>query len=241
MAMKCFCLSGLLASAIFIANGFRFENAVAADRGDAQTAPANSSGGIAAARKPTGAPPPGGVAKPGLWQPLVATATSWKLINYNIRDQPDEDNAVIVSNYDLRQVGAAAVARLRWKTSAGEDVGSGEHLPQQVAVSGHEVWFLPLNADDDAVSQALTRKPTFWDPPVDVHPTRKNKWRWVQTSSGKHGLVTCIGHHQPRGGNECEDTCSGMVCFSATNGIVAVEGTSSPNFEYYALKGHQDD
>ncbi len=106
MAMKGFYLSGLLASAIFTLGGCRFENAVAADRGDAQATPANPSGGTAAAPTPTGAPPSGGVAKPGLWQPLVAAATSWKLINYNIRDRPDEDNAVIVSNYDLRQVGA---------------------------------------------------------------------------------------------------------------------------------------
>jgi hypothetical protein len=216
---------------LFAVGGCRFGSAVAADRDDAQVTPAS---------KPTGAPPLGDGAKPGLWQPLVAASTTWKLINYNIRTEPNEDDAVIVTNYDLRRVGSAAVARLRWKTSGGEDVGDGEHLPQQVAVSGNKVWFLPLNAEDAAVSQALARKPTFVDPPAEVHPTRKNKWRWVHTSSGKNGPITCVGHYQPQG-DDCEDTCAGMVCFSAKYGVVAVEGTSSPNFEYYALKGHQDD
>ncbi len=178
-------------------------------------------------------------AAPGLWRPLVAAPATWKLINYNIRTEPNQDDAVIVTNYDLRQVGPASVARLRWRQSDGEDAGSGEHLPRQVAVAGNKVWFLPLDADDAAVERALTRKPTFGDPPANIRPTRKNRWRWVNTSEGKHGSVTCIGHYRQDDG--CEDTCTGMVCFSATYGIVAVEGTSSPNFEHYALEGHQDD
>jgi hypothetical protein len=227
--MKRLCSTRLLA-AVILANFCQLDVAVAADRGDARSAPA---------ARAVGTPRALDGAKPGLWQPLVAAATTWKLINYNIRKEPNEDDAVIVTNYDLRRVGPAAVARLRWKTSAGEDVGSGDHLPRQVAVSGNKVWFLPLNADDEAVSKALAGKPTFGDPPADVRPTRKNKWRWVHTNSGKHGSLTCIGHYQQDDG--CEDTCTGMVCFSATYGVVAVEGTSSPNFEYYALKDHQDD
>ena len=205
--------SSALLALVLLLGGCRVESAAAAEGGDAATT--------------------------GLWRPLVAAGARWKLINYNIRAEPNRDDAVVVTNHDLRQVGEAAVARLSWKTIAGEDVGSGEHLPQQVAVSGDKVWFLPLHADDAAVAQALTRKPTFVDPPADVRPTRKNRWRWVNTSSGKHGRITCIGHY--RRDDDCEDTCTGMVCFSAIYGVVAVEGTSSPNFEHYALEGHQDD
>src|SRR5579859_5639584 len=175
----------------------------------------------------------------GVWTSLVAGKRTWRLINYNIRDDPNEDDAVIVENYDLRRVGRAAVARLRWTTSWGENVGDREHLPQQVAVIDGRVWWLPLEASDDDVVRAIRKMPTFSERPSDVAPTRKSKWKWVLTTSGAQGTLICIGHMQPRG-EECEDTCSGMVCFSPKDGIVAIEGTASPNFEYYAMRGHAD-
>jgi len=107
----------------------------------------------------------------GLWQPLVASKKTWKLFDYNLRQEPnDHDAAIVVENYDLRRVGPVAVARFRWKTREGEDVGDRRCVASRSSCAN--------------VCGSTSRRPS----------DSQNHW----------------------------------------------QGTSSPNFEYYALKGYAE-
>ena len=176
----------------------------------------------------------GAAGKPSLWRPLVTRGARFTLLNYNTPSQPSTDDAILVEVTDVRPVAGAAIARLSWRLGT-EDVSDREHIPVQIAVKGADAWFLPAEADDAAVATALAGPPSYRDPQPDVAPTADNGYRFAQTTGTAFGPVTCVGHLRPQG-DECEDTCSGMVCFSPDLGIVAVEGTASPNFELYAQK-----
>ncbi|HVK66812.1 MAG TPA: hypothetical protein VM694_20145 [Polyangium sp.] len=140
---------------------------------------------------------------------------------------------------DVRKVGKADVARLKYtlgRNSSAHEAPD-DVLPKQVAITDQGVWFLPADADDAAITAALRKPPTHAAKPKTFEPTQENGYTFVREAKTSGGPIVCTGHAIPPAQGTCGDKCNARVCFSASNGVVIVEGTVAPASGAYAQNG----
>jgi len=164
----------------------------------------------------------------GFWKVLVKPNAKW-VLHDTIGD--DKKATVTVETYDVRKVGGADVARLRWTMTSGdgkfkEDAALGGSLtPTQVAVTAKGIYLLDASMDDAKIQKALKGKPSRSDPPKSYKGTKKNDGRFLRVD----GDVVCMGEEPLPGAGDCEDICEGEVCYSATEGVISLSGTIAPS------------
>ncbi|HZS41652.1 MAG TPA: hypothetical protein VFF06_32705 [Polyangia bacterium] len=164
-------------------------------------------------------------AQKGIWKILVKPGAKW-VLRETIGDKKD---TITVETYDVRKVGAADVARLRWTLKSGKDkrdVGdsdSGRYT--QVAVTDAGLYVLSADMDDAKVAEALKKKPSRSDPPRPYQGTKQNQGRYLTVESAD---TVCMGWGPLPGAGDCEDTCEGEVCISSTAGVTKLSGTWAP-------------
>ena len=170
------------------------------------------------------------VKKPGkdFWKILVAPKAKWVLHDPNAgNDAARKTATVTVETYDVRTIGKAQVARLRWthKDSSGRvDVRRRPLQPTQVAVTRDGLYLLDEAMDDAAVTIALKKKPARSSPPKPYKGTKQNGGRYLKVD----GADVCVGQARLAADGPCEDVCETEVCFSATNGVISITGYDAP-------------
>ena len=176
-------------------------------------------------------------AKPGkdFWKILVKPNAKWVLENKTSKDK----STVTVETYDVRKVGEADVARIRitrrWGTGKADTSDeTGTFLPTQVAVTAKGLYFLNDTKDDAKILTVIAGKPTRSSPPKAYKGTKKNNGRYLRVD----GDMVCMGEEPLEDAGPCEDICEGEVCIDATDGVISIHGTSSPNHDDYAQKGN---
>jgi hypothetical protein len=178
----------------------------------------------------------------GIWRILVKPNARWVL--HNTFQKGKSKDTVVVETYDVRKVGAADVARLRWTFHEGKekrDIGnsdSGKYT--QVAVTDAGLYILSADMDDAKIAEALKRKPSRSDPPKPYKGTKQNSGRYLNVDNGDKGPVVCMGFEPPPDAGECESTCDGEMCVSAQAGVVKLEGQWSPDEGIWAQQGWDD-
>jgi hypothetical protein len=105
----------------------------------------------------------------------VTPKAKWVLHDF----EEGQDDSVPVETYDVRKVGAADVARLRWR-NGDEDISEGGGYPSQVAVTEAGLYLLQASQDDAAVAEALKKKPSRSDPPKPYKGTKLNGGRYLR-------------------------------------------------------------
>jgi hypothetical protein len=185
--------------------------------------------------KPAPARPP--KLAPGVWKPLLQPNQKWVLKNGDEKDPAQ----IIVETYDVRKVGDADVARLRWTHTWEKEHSVVEQgAPTQIALGKGGVWFLSAEADDKAVAAALKKKADYADPPQLWKEMSRRDGRAVTQEQGNGGKwMICIEDGPPKGAGECEDVCFASFCF-ADEGIVKLDGTWSPSYVPYSADGWGD-
>jgi hypothetical protein len=193
----------------------------------------------AAAAKPKAAKVATPPAK-GFWKVLVQPNAKWTLYKFGevapkASDEPSEP--ITIETYDVRKVGDADVARLRWRhgADATQSALAGTNAPRldQVAVTAAGLYLLTADMDDAKVAEALHGKPSRSDPPRPYKGTKLNQGRYLEVRDD----LVCLGQGPAPGDPPCEDTCDGSVCISATDGIVRLEGNWAPSMaEYVQVK-----
>jgi len=163
------------------------------------------------------------------WDVLVAPKKKWTLaVGKSVTGQHAKAK-LVVETYDVRKVGEAKVARLRWTLFEGKDkrdVGdSAAGRYTQLAVTKAGLYVLSHDMDDAKIVEALKKKPSRSDPPKEYRPTKQNEGRYLRM----HGpQVACMGFEPLPGAGDCPDLCEGEVCFSREDGVTSVEGAWSP-------------
>jgi hypothetical protein len=169
----------------------------------------------------------------GFWKILVTPKAKWVLADL----EEDQDDSVTVETYDVRKVGNADVARLRW-TNGHDDISERGGYPSQVAVTEAGLYLLQASEDDAAVAEALKKKPSRSDPPKPYKGTKLNGGRYLQIEQKAGKPVVCMGEGPMPGDGDCEDVCYGEMCVSGTAGVVSLEARWAPATGIYAQKGY---
>jgi hypothetical protein len=173
----------------------------------------------------------------GFWKILVKPSAKWVLKNTTKND----GSTLTIETYDVRKIDGADVARLRWthrwgKGKADQDAeaaSGGTQTPTQVAVTDKGVYLLNASMDDAAVSKALKGKPSRSDPPKSYKGTKVNKGRYLRVD----GDTVCMGEEPLEDAGDCADICEGEICISATQGVISLHGTLSPNHDDFSQSG----
>jgi hypothetical protein len=159
-----------------------------------------------------------------------------------IRGSGEAPRTITVRPVGVHQVGAATVAHLTWSMQVGSDAPSDHALQMthaellnQVAVTDAGLYMFPDSADDADIAKALTGKPARSDPPKAYKATKLNEGRY-QTIDGD---VVCMGWGPAPGDPECDDTCDGRVCISASAGVVALSGNWAPDDSDFSADAYQ--
>lgn len=168
------------------------------------------------------------VKKPGknFWKVLVTPKAKWVLHEANAEDAAAKSATVTVETYDVRTVGKAQVARLRWthKDSESESTfGGGALQPTQVAVTAAGLYLLDAEMDDAAVAVALKKRPSRSSPPKAYKGTKQNGGRYLTV----RGAEVCMGWARLEEDGPCEDVCESEVCFTAA-GVTSISGFDAP-------------
>jgi hypothetical protein len=162
----------------------------------------------------------------GIWRILVKPKSKWVLKNSEGKDK------VVVETYDVRKVGAADVARLRWTHVDGKqqtDIGSSdEGKYTQVAVTPAGLYILSADMDDAAILSALAKKPSRSDPPKQYEASKQNNGCYLSVNAG----TVCWGSHPWQKDFQCEDVCDGWVCID-DRGVSELAGTYAPNMSTF--------
>ena len=167
----------------------------------------------------------------GFWKILVTPNAKWVLHG------ADHKGTITVETYDVRKVGGASVARLRWSYKLGEDtrdIGSADSTFTQVAVTNEGLYLSSADLDDAEVSARLKKKPSRSDPPKPYKGTNRNDGRYLTIK----GDLVCLGSGPSPGDGDCDDVCYGELCISATDGIVTLDGTWSPSVDHFGQPGY---
>lgn len=187
-----------------------------------------AAGAIAAARTP---PPKPASAPAGAFRPLVQPNAKWTLLGPN-------GMKIVVENHDVRKIGAADTARLRYtvivpgKKPAELDAGA----PRRVAVSPTGAWLFAASDDDAKIAAALAKPPQFTDPPQLVKPSRSKNGDYVNLIHLQKGDKICVGRAPPPG-TPCGDICFAELCLNPRDGLVEMGGTYTPNQESFTQAG----
>jgi hypothetical protein len=166
----------------------------------------------------------------GFWKVLVTPKAHWVLHSTNA---DGGISTITVETYDVRKVGSADVARLRWTFRGATDDEARDFSGQegafaQVAVTPAGLYLLDKDDDDAKIAKALGGKPSRSDPPKPYAGTTRNHGRYVTIEDGK----VCMGTGPEPGAGDCPDTCDGAVCMT-TAGIVEIFGTYAPDQDIY--------
>jgi hypothetical protein len=161
----------------------------------------------------------------GFWKPLVAIGARWELTS------PMKLGIVVVETYDVRKVGTADVARLRWTyTESGgqkRDIGdSNKGRYTQLAVTVDGLYLLDADQNDASVAEALKRKPSRSDPPRAYGSSTKNEGRFLELIESPWGPVACMGTGPTT--EVAKRGELGLLCVSPKAGIVRLHGLWSP-------------
>jgi len=164
----------------------------------------------------------------GFWRALVQPNARWVLHD---RQQPGSRTTLAIETYDVRKVGGAEVARLRWTLDDGSrrrDVGTtaaGGTL-RQVAVTAAGLYVLAADLDGTRLAAALRGAPTHADPPAPFDATAETRNRYLHVADSG---VACLGEAPPSDAG-CDGeygSCDGELCI-AGDGIVSVSGRWAP-------------
>jgi len=159
------------------------------------------------------------------WKILVKPNAKWVLKN-----EEDKKDIVTVETYDVRKVGDADVARLRWMHGK-EDIGATEAgKPTQVAVTDKGLFLLNAKNDDAAIAKRLEGKPSRSSPPKEYKSTKTNGGRYI--SIADTGEV-CMGEAPADPDFQCEDVCDAYICLSEAKGLVELQGLWAPGNAFY--------
>jgi len=172
----------------------------------------------------------------GFWKILVKPKTKWTLRE---TIAPDAKGVITVETYDVRKIGKADVARIRWTLDDGtakRDIGGSSGRYTQVAVTDAGLYIMEASMDDKAVEKALAGKPSRSDPPKPYKGTKQNNGRYLMILNG----LVCIGEGPLPGAGDCPDTCDGTMCISPTDGVVSLYGTWAPGISIFSQKGYED-
>ena len=166
----------------------------------------------------------------GFWKILVKPKAKWVLYG------PKKVSRLVVETHDVRKVGDADVARLRWTRIAGDGAKSNytcDGCYTQVAVTSAGMYIVSDAKDDAQIAASLKAKPSRSDPPKPYKPTEENHERYLEI---KGGLV-CFGELTPCPDGDCEGTDHAEICISPDNGIVKVAGNWAPNLDDFKADG----
>jgi len=172
----------------------------------------------------------------GFWKILVKPNAVWTL-NETIGE--DAKGVITVETYDVRKIGKADVARLRWTLKNGstkEDIGGHDGRYTQVAVTDAGLYIMEASMDDKSVEKALAGKPSRSDPPKPYEGTKQNNGRYLMIMDG----LVCLGQGPLPGAGDCPDTCDGTMCISPTDGVVTLYGNWAPGVSIFAQKGYEN-
>lgn len=180
--------------------------------------------------KPAAAKPAAKALGKGFWNVLVQPHAKW-VLEQEIDDPDDHAPPITVETYDVRKVGSADVARLRWRQGS-NDAAINTSMLDQIAVTPSGLYILTSDMDDAKIAERLKGKPSRSDPPKPYTGTKLNQGRYLEIRDD----LVCMGEGPLPDDPPCEDTCFGEVCISATAGIVRLDGNWAPNMEPYAQK-----
>jgi len=173
---------------------------------------------------------------------LVQPGAKWVLEPHAEERAETPSAKIAIETYDVRKIGDADVARLRWTETESKDSkpynDGADDLITQVAVTEKGLYLLRAEMDDAAVTAALTKAPSRSDPPKAYKGTIRNKGRYLRVA--ELGIV-CMGWSHVEGDGECEERCEGEVCIAPTDGIVSLDGTYVPQDSYYLSKLYKAD
>jgi hypothetical protein len=161
------------------------------------------------------------------WKILVTPKAKWILHESNPSDPAAKSATVTVTTYDVRTIGKAQVARIRWTHKDGTtetEFGGGAMLPTQVAVTREGLYLLDADMDDAVVAIALKKKPARSAPPKPYKGTKQNGGRYLSIQ----GAEVCMGWARLAADGPCEDVCESEVCFDATAGVTSITGFEAP-------------
>ncbi len=185
-----------------------------------------AAGALADAKKPK---TPKQKVVPGkeFWKILVKPNAKWVLKD---SDEKTGKESIIIETYDVRKVGDADVARIRWTYIAvdgtKQDIGATESgKPTQVAVTAKGLFLLNKENDDAKVAERLKGKPSRSSPPKGYGGTKKNQGRYLAIND--EGIV-CMGEAPTEKDFQCEDVCDAWICISATAGITELAHRWAP-------------
>lgn len=171
----------------------------------------------------------------GFWRILVKPKARWVLVDSLEKDKRARSK-IVVETYDVRKVGTADVARLRWtliepggKKSDWGDSDGGRYT--QVAVTEAGLYILSADMDDAKVAAALTKKPSRSDPPKEYGATKQNGGRVLRID--ERAELVCVGQDPLPGAGDCDDVCDADLCISATAGVVKLGGMWAPGKGLY--------
>ena len=156
----------------------------------------------------------------GFWKVLVTPKAKW-VLHDKVLDKAD---TITVETYDVRRVGTADVARLRWMHGK-EPMGSTVLTPTQVAVTSAGIYLMDAELDDAKVAEQLKKSPSRSDPPKEYQGTKVNNGRYLRVD----GNSVCMGDAPvpDKTSEPCADTCFAEVCVS-DRGIESISGNAAP-------------
>lgn len=172
----------------------------------------------------------------GFYKILVKPKAKWVLRKETDDATERKKASITVETYDVRKVGDADVARIRWTYQyEGEkptSIADGTDLPQQVAVTDKGMWLFSTIADDAKIAETLaSKKPSRSDPPKAYKGTHQNQGRYLEIRPNGH---VCMGSGPLPGALECDDVCFAEYCLDAIEGVVELGGTWAPNYETFS-------
>ena len=175
--------------------------------------------------------------KTGFWSVLVTPNAKWVLVDKFAQERKENAGKLVVETYDVRKVGAADVARLRW-TYVAVDGTKSEHgcagCYTQIAVTSAGLYIVNDAKDDGQIAASLKAKPSRSEPPKPYKGTKQNDGRYLTVAKDQ----VCFGEGPLPDAGPCEEgTCYGELCVDRSKGVVSVEGNWSPNESLFAQDG----
>ena len=180
------------------------------------------------------------------WKIWTKPKVKWVLYDLTGAGNKGARQKIVVETADVRKIGDADVARIRWthvwgKGKDGQDrMGdSDEGLYTQVAVTSAGLYILSDDMDDARIVEALRRKPSRSEPPKEYKGSKANNGRYLRFDQLGGETVVCYGYEPGPNAPPCDDTCFGELCFSPTHGVVEISGTWAPDMGDFAQKGYE--
>lgn len=164
------------------------------------------------------------------WRSLVQPNARWVL------QSTSGTGRLRIEVYDVRTVGAAAVARLRWlRAEPGkpeEEAGGGGppwHSIQHVAITTRGLFILSPQTSLRELDRILARKPDY---PSILTTRERNQKDSVFFTKAKSATEGCVGYYSR---TECAtESCYATLCVDAERGITFASGAYSPDGGDYA-------